>query len=330
MERIVTGIQPTGGGSPHLGNYFGAIAQIPELLENNEGYVMIADVHSTTVDFSPEELRKSSYITYASLVASGVPPHMIFKQSMVPEHFEMSTYLSHFATVGIMERMTQYKDKSQKSKTNDSIGFGLLNYPILMAADILSYNATIIPAGKDQVQHVQLAQELAKKVNNKFDYNFFNIPRIVTTSGNKIMDLQYPEKKMSKSSENKNGVIYIMDELDTAVKKFKRSVTDSNPFITGNFEEQSDGVKNLVTILSLFKNSNINETFETLQGERYSKLKSELIDMFECKIIPIQNTIKDIISNTSVIDKNLIISSERSREVASSVVKLMKHNMGLG
>lgn len=324
MRTILTGIQPTGGGSPHLGNYFGAINNIKKY-NNDNVFVMIADVHATTVDFSPTVLKNSCKIAYASLVASGVDPSVIFKQSMVPEQLELNSYLMNFATVGEMSRMTQYKDKSVKN-----CGFGILSYPILMAADIIAYNTTHVPAGKDQHQHVQLAQELVRKLNNKIGYELINTPSIIMEEGSKIMDLQCPEKKMSKSSENQNGVIYLIDDFDTNVKKIKKAVTDSKPYIEGSFEEQSTGVKNIIQLISLFSNSKHEDIFNGLLGFRYSNLKELLICEVEKHLQPISLKMKEILKDENTMNNNMLNSSHRARYNASETVKAIKHNLGFG
>lgn len=322
MKTILTGIQPTGNGSPHLGNYFGAIKNINKY-KNYNTFVMIADVHATTVDYIPSQLKQSCKITYAALVASGISPDIIFKQSSVPEQMELNSYIMNFATVGEMTRMTQYKDKSEKFN-----GFGLLSYPILMAADIIAYNSTHIPAGKDQHQHVQLTQELVRKLNNKFGYDLLNIPSIIIEDGCKIMDLQYPNKKMSKSSDNQNGIIYLIDDLDINIKKIKKAVTDSKPYIEGSLEEQSDGVKNLIQLISLFSNISNENIFNSVVNLRYSSLKEMLIEEVKNKLSPISINMKEILKDENSINNNLLKSSNRSRHYASETVNCIKHNLG--
>lgn len=329
MATIITGIQPTGNGSPHLGNYFGAIKNIKKYINNSENkvYVMIADVHATTVPYNPKTLKEASKLTFASLVACGIPKENIFKQSMVPEQMELNSYLMNFATVGSMERMTQYKDKSNDNK---SIGFGLLSYPILMAADIIAYNATHIPAGKDQHQHVQLTQELVRKLNNVFGYQILNEPSIIMEKGCKIMDLQYPEKKMSKSAANQNGVLYLSDDIEINIKKIKKAVTDSKPYIDGDFLEQSIGVKNIIELISLFSGKESIEVFNSLIGLRYSNLKELLIHEFKTNLETISTDINQIVSNEKYIKDSLIATSLKSRKEADYTLQLIKHNLGFG
>lgn len=330
MSIIVTGIQPTGTGSPHLGNYFGAIKPAAQIIEGKTAFVMVADVHATTVDFNPKELYESSMVTYSALVASGISSEVVFKQSMVPEHFELSTLLSHFASVGVMERMTQFKDKSSKSKDNDSIGFGLLTYPILMAADILAYNADFIPVGSDQDQHVQLTVQLARKVNHKLGFDFFTIPKVIHSDGVKIKDILHPDKKMSKSAENQNGVIYLSDTMDEVLKKMRRAVTDSEPYLLEDKDKLSPGVVNLITILSLMDNSNFDDTHKELIGKRYSELKNRIVESFGKNILPIQIKMNDVLSNKEKIKEDMIISAERSRVKSRATVELLRNKLGLG
>ena len=288
---------------------------------------MVADVHATTVDFEPSELKKSSLLTAASLIAAGVPDDIIFKQSCVPQHYELAIYLSHLASVGQMERMTQYKDKSEEK----GVGFGLLSYPILMAADILSYNATTVPAGIDQHQHVQLAADLARKLNNKIGEDYLNIPKPKFTKNPKIMDILNPDKKMSKSSANQNGVLYLTDTIDIAVNKIKRATTDSKPYFTDGFDDQSDAIKNLIVIISELMEITTDDVCIQLQGKRYSDLKNMLISAYSEHIIPIKEQIDYMMNNNqSYINECIDAGSERAEKTSNSNVKIIRNKLGLG
>ena len=331
MKRIVTGIQPTGTGSLHMGNYFGAIKPLIEIINGTDAFVMVADTHATTVDFCPSKLREASLNTAATLYACGVDKSLVFKQSCVPQHYELATYLSHLSTIGPLERMTQFKDKSQKSQNNNSIGFGLLSYPVLMAADIIAYNATHVTVGKDQHQHLQLTCDLVNKLNNKIGYDAINIPKMILSSNNsKIMDILNPDKKMSKSAENQNGVLYISDGIDIASKKIKKSVTDSKPYFEGSFDEQTNGVKNLVRMLSDFTNISLEDICIDMEGKRYSELKNMLIEQFDLNIVPIQKNIDYMLSNKDDLIKNLIEGNERACSHATSTVSFIRNKLGLG
>lgn len=331
MERIVTGIQPTGTGSPHLGNYLGAIKQITQIIDGSEPFVMVADAHATTTNFSPKDLKEASLVTAAALIASGVPGQYVFKQSCIPAHFELSTYLSHLATIGPMERMTQFKDKSQKSSNRDAIGFGLLNYPILMAADILVYNATVVPVGKDQHQHLQLTVDLAKKLNRKVGEKVVNVPKMrLVSSGAKIQDLLYPEKKMSKSAENQNGILYLSDDRDTFTKKIKRCVTDTKPYFDGEYSEQSDGLKNIINIISCFTNKEYEEICLEFNGKRYSELKEYFIELYDVNISPIRDNMNALLSNRDELISIIKIGNERSRETSNKIMNNIRDKIGLG
>ncbi|MDU7886836.1 MAG: tryptophan--tRNA ligase, partial [Clostridium perfringens] len=242
---IFSGIKPSGDLT--LGNYLGAIKNWTKLQEEYDCYFCVVDLHAITVKQLPADLRRRTLEVLAIYIASGINPeeNTLFIQSHVPAHSEASWLLTCNSYMGELSRMTQYKDKSKKM--GDSIGAGLFNYPVLMAADILLYNADLVPVGKDQMQHLELARDIGTRFNNSYSKTFTIPEGYVPKEGAKIMDLQDPSKKMSKSDANPNGFILIMDEPNVIRKKISRAVTDSIGVV--NYTDEQPGVKNLINIL---------------------------------------------------------------------------------
>ena len=268
--RIVSGIQPTG--NIHIGNYLGAIKQWISLQEKNECVFFIADLHALTVPYKPEELQKKIVEKLICYVAAGLDPEksIVFVQSQVKEHAELGWLLNTITPIGELERMTQYKDKSKKFKNN--INAGLLDYPVLMAADILLYKAEAVPVGKDQEQHVELTRTIAKKFNQKFGETFKEPKAIMPKFGAKIMSLTDPKRKMSKTDDPKS-YISLFDEPGVIQKKIMSATTDSGKDIKYNVTKKP-GISNLLTIYSLLTDRAIEDIQRDFAKKTYAELKN--------------------------------------------------------
>ncbi|MBQ2799338.1 MAG: tryptophan--tRNA ligase, partial [Ruminiclostridium sp.] len=268
-KRIFSGIQPTN--TPHLGNYLGALVNWIKLQDEYECTYSIVDLHSITVRQDPQKLKKQINESYALLLAMGVDPDKstAFVQSHNCQHAELSWVLSCYTQFGELSRMTQFKDKSEKHPEN--INAGLFTYPVLMAADILLYQADLVPVGVDQKQHIELARNIAQRFNSVYGDTFTMPEPYITKTTAKIMSLQDPTKKMSKSDENPNACISILDDRDTIVRKFKRAVTDSEAEVA--YREGKDGINNLMSIYSAVTDKSYEEIEKEFAGKGYGDFK---------------------------------------------------------
>ncbi|MBO7302887.1 MAG: tryptophan--tRNA ligase, partial [Clostridia bacterium] len=264
-----SGVQPSGNLT--IGNYLGAIRNFSTYSEQYKCFYCVVDEHAITVRQTPADLRKRTYETLALYMACGLDPekNTLYVQSHVHEHAELAWILNCFTMFGELSRMTQFKDKSSRHAEN--VNAGLFTYPTLMAADILLYQTDVVPVGIDQKQHVELCRDIAVRFNQLFP-DTFTIPEpIISKSGMKIMSLAEPTKKMSKSDENPNAVVYILDDKDTIIRKFKRAVTDSDTAV--RFAEGKDGINNLMTIYSCFTGKDLSEIEREFEGKGYGEFK---------------------------------------------------------
>ena len=324
-KRALTGLQPTGVIT--LGNYIGAIKQMVDYQDDYESYIFIADMHAITVNQNPEELRDNIKSLVALYIACGLDPekNIIYIQSENPYVANISWMLECNTYYGELSRMTQFKDKSKK---NANFTSGLLTYPVLMAADILSMNADYVPVGIDQKQHVELARDIAIRFNNKYG-EFFKVPEpIIRKSGTKIMDLQTPDKKMSKSSENQKGVIRLLDDLNIVRKKIMSATTDSEMLVKFD-PENKPGISNLINIYSSLTNKSIEEIENEFKDSNYGNFKTKVADVVVETISNIQNKYNDII-NSAYLDEILDKGIEKNIEISSEFYKKMKKIIGLG
>ena len=273
MKRMLSGIKPTGGLT--LGNYIGAISQFIKYQDEYEMYVFIANLHSITVAQDPKELRQNTKDLIALYLAAGLDPQKVtlFLQSDICAHAELGWILTCHSYMGELQRMTQYKDKTAKGETN--ITAGLFTYPSLMAADILLYDADYVPVGIDQKQHVELTRNIAERFNNKYGETFIIPEPVIPKVGAKIMSLQDPTKKMSKSDETTKGAIYLLDEPAVARKKIMSAVTDSIGIIRYD-EVNQPGIANLLTIHSVLSKESIEDIVERFSNHGYGDLKKEI------------------------------------------------------
>lgn len=323
---IVSGIKPSGDLT--LGNYLGAIKNWVKLQDEYDCYFFIADLHAITVRQVPAELRKRSLEVLAIYIAAGVDPekNTMFIQSHVPAHCEASWLLTCNSYMGELGRMTQYKDKS-KNKEGDSISAGLFNYPVLMAGDVLLYQVDLVPVGVDQVQHLELARNIAERFNRAYSPTFTVPNAYIGKAGAKIMDLQNPTKKMSKSEENPNGYILILDPPEVIRRKVSRAVTDSIGEV--RFSDDQPGVKNLMTILSTITGMTMEEIEAKYEGQGYAQFKKDVAEAIVEELEPIQEKVKGLLSDKKQLEEIYKAGAEKANYIATKTLRKMQKKIGL-
>ena len=325
MEKILTGLQPTG--SITLGNYIGAIKQMIKYQNEYDSYIFVADMHAITVPKDPIELRKNIKSLLAIYLACGIDPkkNTIFLQSENIYHANVSWILECLTPYGELGRMTQFKDKSRK---NQNFSAGLLTYPVLMASDILIYDVDLVPTGQDQKQHVELARNIAERVNKKYNTDIFKLPNpLIPTGGAKIMDLVDPTKKMSKSEENPKGVIYLLDEEKVIRKKIMGATTDSEMSIKFDFENKP-GISNLINIYSCLTGMSVKEIEEKYKESNYGTFKKDVADVVVDVLVPIQNRYYELLNNNEL-DMILNEGMKKTSEIAKRKYEELKNLVGL-
>lgn len=324
MKKVLTGLQPTG--IITLGNYIGAIKQMVKYQDMYDSYIFIADLHSITVPQDPMELAKNIRSLLALYLACGIDPkkNKIFIQSENLYHANISWLLECNTYYGELSRMTQFKDKSKK---NANFTSGLLTYPVLMAADILTYDVDYVAIGADQKQHVELARDIALRFNKKYG-DIFKIPEpLMTTEGTKIMDLVDPTKKMSKSSENPKGVIRILDDASTIRKKIMGATTDSEMIIKFD-QDNKPGISNLINIYASLSNKKIPDVEKIFENKKYGELKEEVADLVIKELTIIQTRYYELIDSKEL-DNILDEGINFTNEIAKQKYELMKNKIGL-
>ena len=330
-KKIFSGVQPTG--NLHLGNYLGAIKNFVELNNDkeNECIFCVVDLHAITVKQDPKELRNNIRETVATFVASGInlQKSIIFNQSTVSAHTEAAWILSCVAKMGWLNRMTQFKEKAGKDKEKASIG--LYSYPILMAADILLYDASHVPVGEDQKQHLELCRDIAQKFNNDFEVeNFLKVPEpLIQKEFSRIMSLKDGTKKMSKSEISDLSRINLTDDKDSIINKIKKAKTDPLP-LPSNIQdlEQRPEAKNLLRIYSSLTNSSLEKVIQTFEGKNFSEFKEKLSQVLSEKIDPISKEIKKLMNEKDFLDKILLEGHKKANNIASDKVKKMHEIVG--
>ncbi len=328
MEKkiILSGIKPTG--IPTLGNYIGALRNWRQMQEDDKYcYYMVADLHALTVRNDPKELREQTRSMAALLIACGIDPERspLFIQSHVHQHAELSWLLGCTTYMGELNRMTQFKDKSQKH--SDNINAGLYTYPVLMAADILIYGAHMVPVGDDQKQHVELARNIAIRFNNAFGETFVVPEPVMPKFGARIMGLQDPEHKMSKTDTNPNGYISMLDEPAVIMKKFKKAVTDCEPTIA--YAEGRHGCNNLLTIYCACTGKTMAEAVAEFEGAGYGKLKVAVAEAVIAEIEPIQATFKRYMDDEAELDRIVKKGAQQAGERAQLTLDKAYRAVGL-
>ncbi len=323
--KILSGIQPTG--SIHIGNYLGAIKQWVELQEKNECIFFIADLHSLTIPYKPEELAKNIIEAAIAHLAAGIDPQksIFFVQSDIKEHTELCWLLNTVCPVGELQRMTQYKEKTKQFKKN--INAGLLVYPVLQAADILLYKAEGVPVGKDQVQHIELARTIARKFNQRFGKVFPEPKALLPKIGAKIMALDNPKQKMSKSL-GPQSYISLFEDSKEIKKKIMSAVTDTGKVIKYN-PNRKPGISNLLTIYSLFSEKPIKELEKKFKDKGYAYFKKSLTQLLIDSLEPFRKKRKELLSREVFVKETLKVGAKRAQPIAESTIHETRAKMGL-
>lgn len=322
-KRIFSGAQPTG--NLHIGNYLGALKNWVELQNEYESFFCIVNLHAITLPQKPEILKQKTLDLARIYLAAGVDPEVstIFIQSDVSEHAELAWVLSCVARMGELERMTQFKDKGKGNA--ERAGVGLFTYPILMAADILLYQTDLVPVGKDQKQHLELSRDLAERFNRDFGETFAVPEPFIPPVGASILSLQEPTKKMSKSDENANGSILLLDDADTILKKFKKAVTDSGTDI--KFDETRPAITNLLTIYQLMTGKTAEESEANFVGKGYGHFKTELAEAVIEFLKPFQEKANSF--DDAELNKILKNGADKARVIARETLQKVYERMGI-
>ena len=330
-KKIFSGVQPTG--NLHLGNYLGAIKNFVDLNNDNDNECIfcVVDLHAITVKQNPKELKNNIRETVATFIASGIDPKksIIFNQSKVPAHAEGAWILSCIARMGWLNRMTQFKEKAGKDKEKASVG--LYSYPVLMAADILLYDATHVPVGDDQKQHLELCRDIAQKFNNDFEKeNFLQVPQpLIQKEFSRIMSLKDGSKKMSKSEISDLSRINLTDDKGQIINKIKKAKTDPLPMPKTIKElENRLEAKNLIGIYASLTNSTLEKSVESFVGKNFSEFKEKLSEVLVNKIEPISREIKKLLDDQIYLDNILLDGAERANSIASKKIKNIKEIVG--
>ena len=322
-KTVLSGIQPSG--DLCIANYIGAMKNWVELQDNYNTIFLIVDLHSITVSQVPSELRKRCYSFLAQYLAVGVDPEksIIAIQSHIPQHLELMWILNTLTPMGDLSRMTQFKDKSRKNKEN--INSGLFTYPVLMASDILLYNADLVPVGADQKQHLELSRNLAVKFNSKYSPTFSIPEPMIPEKGSRVMSLQDPYSKMSKSDSNKNNLISLLDSSDLIIKKIKRAITDSKTEIRYT---NSKGLENLIDIYSSFSGKNIDQIEKIYEGKQYSDFKKDLGEIIVECLRPFRYKYKEFINDKAFLDTVLKDNREKAIYLARRMMSKIYRKVG--
>ena len=326
MSVIFSGIQPSGNLT--LGNYLGALRNFTKVQDENECYYCVVNQHAITVPQDPKMLHERTRQLAAIYLAAGLDPEkaVLFVQSEVPEHVQLGWIMTTMSYVGELERMTQYKDKA--SKRGDSVPAGLLTYPPLMAADILLYQTNLVPVGDDQKQHLEITRDLAQRFNRVYGEDVFTIPEILLgQDGTRVMSLQEPTKKMSKSDDNQTATVYLLDTPKDIEKKIKRAQTDSDNAVRYN-REAKPGISNLMDIFAALTDKSHEEIERAYAGQGYGTFKKDVAEATISVLEPIQKRYAELI-DTPELDVILTKGAEKAREKASKTYEAVTKAMGL-
>lgn len=322
--RVLSGIQPTG--HLHIGNYLGALRNWVKIQHDFESIFCIVDLHAITVHQEPAELRQQILQLAGLFIAAGIDPQAstMIVQSSVAQHAELAWMLTCVTPLGWLERMTQYKAKTEAAET---IGDGLLQYPVLMAADILLYQAKVVPVGEDQRQHIELARDIAQRFNSLYGDTFTMPETRLPIAGARVMGLDDPTKKMSKSATGTGHAIGLLDPPNEIKKKINRATTDSNPAV--DFESMGPGVANLLNIYQAFTDSTSDQVRNEFAGLRYGDMKKKVIEAVVAGVEPIQKRYAEITADPAYLNGVLKAGAERVRPIAESTTRLVRERMGL-
>ena len=323
-KTVFSGVQPSGNLT--IGNYLGAIKNFSRFSDEYKTFYCVVDLHAITVRQVPAELRRRTYETLALYMACGLDEtkNTLFVQSHVPAHAELGWILDCYTMFGELSRMTQFKDKS--SKHSDNINAGLFTYPTLMAADILLYQTDVVPIGSDQKQHVELARNIAERFNQIFPDTFTVPEPVIPKTGMRIMSLAEPTKKMSKSDENTNAVVYILDDKDTIIRKFKRAVTDSDTRVC--IGEDKHGINNLIGIYSCFTGKTVEEIEREFEGQGYGTFKVAVGEACADALAPIQQKFKEYMSDKAFLEAQMKRGAEEASYYARRTLSKVQKKLG--
>ena len=319
-----SGIQPSGNLT--IGNYLGALKNFASYSEKYKCFYCVVDEHAITVRQNPADLRRRTYETLALYMAAGLDPekNTLYVQSHVHEHAELAWILNCFTMFGELSRMTQFKDKSARHA--DNINAGLFTYPALMAADILLYQTDVVPVGVDQKQHVELCRDIAMRMNQIYP-DLFTIPEpIIAKSGKKIMSLADPTKKMSKSDENPNAIVYILDDKDTIIRKFKRAVTDSDTVV--RYAEGKDGINNLMSIYSCFTGKEFDEIEREFEGRGYGEFKLAVGETCADALAPVREKFNELLADKAYLETVMKNGAESASYYARRTLAKVQKKLG--
>ncbi|WP_203309713.1 tryptophan--tRNA ligase [Sphingomonas beigongshangi] len=332
--RVVSGIKPTG--NLHLGNYLGAVKQWVAMqdqiqAQGGETLYFIADLHGLTEFIAPAELTANTIEVTATMIAAGIDParSILFNQARVPAHSELSWLLNNVARVGWLNRMTQFKDKAGKNREGASVG--LYDYPVLMAADVLLYNATHVPVGEDQKQHLELARDIATKFNTDYGSDLFTLPEpLVSKAAPRIMSLRDASAKMSKSNPSEQSVVKLVDSDDTIADKFRKAKTDPDllPATLAELEGRSEA-RNLLTIFAALADRDAQDVLSEFAGKGFGAFKPALADLAVAKLGPIRDEMVRLLDDRAAIDAILTTGAEKARNLAAPVLASAQRAMGL-
>jgi tryptophanyl-tRNA synthetase len=325
-ERIFSGIQPTG--RKHLGNYIGAIRQYVEGQDRGEGIYCIVDLHATTVPYEPAELRERMYDTTAILIAAGLDPErcILFRQSDVKEHTELCWLLSSVTAWGDLNRMHQFKEKSEQQR--ELVSAGLFFYPVLMAADVLAYRATTVPVGDDQRQHVELMRDVAERFNSRYG-DILVVPEgRYPEVGARIMNLQEPTSRMSTTYGSEQGTVYILDEAEAVRKKVRSAVTDSGTEVRRAPDKA--GITNLIEILAVIRDQSPEEIEAAFEGSGYGDFKGAVADAVVDYLEPVRERYNELRDDEAAIEEQLAAGAEKARAIVSGTLADVRDVMGIG
>lgn len=322
--RIYSAIQPTG--CITIGNYIGAVKNWLALQDENECLFSIANQHALTVRQDPQEFRARTLSFFAQFLACGLNPEksILYVQSNVPQHSELQWILSCMTYIGELDRMTQFKDKSRKNE--DNINAGLFTYPVLMAADILLFRTDLVPVGKDQKQHLELARDIAVRFNNRYGETFVVPEPYIPKQGAKITSLQNPLEKMSKSDKDQNATVSIIDPPDVILRKFKRAVTDSDNRIIAT--EDKPGISNLLSIYSAFSGERIEDAEKRFEGKGYGDFKLAVGQTVADALAPIQKKYAEYLADKGELERIMKEGAEKAARIASRTLQKVKKKIG--
>jgi tryptophanyl-tRNA synthetase len=324
--RTFSGIQPTG--RKHLGNYIGAIVQWVARQDRGEAIYCLVDLHALSVPYEPAGLREAVYDTAATLLAAGLDPDrcLLFRQGDVPEHTELTWLLSAVTAYGDLTRMHQFKDKSASQR--ELVSAALLYYPVLMAADVLAYRATDVPVGDDQRQHIELMRDVAERFNSRFGDTLVVPEGFYPEVGARIMDLQYPDRKMSTTGGSPQGTVYILDEPATVAKKIRSAVTDSGSDVVR--APDKPGISNLIDILAAVRGSSPEEVEASFNGSGYGAFKQAVADAVVEYLAPVRERYQVLRADETELERILALGAEKAHAIAAETLVDVREAMGVG